>query len=95
MSIEFYRELKEAESAELAAQDAVCRARKKVESLEMAFMEAMPVGKNSPCCVAILPTGDVVVHVWVEPSSCPNQLHVVSPIYCNEDASPSVFREVL
>ena len=85
---DMYEDLREAERNRTAAENAVNRARKKIEDAELKFREALPVGKNVPCTVAVLPSGDVVVHVWVESASNPNQLHIVKAGYYTEDAKP-------
>ena len=83
-----YEAMKEATRRQADAENAVSRARQAVESTENKFREALPVGRNQPCCVAITPSGKVVVHVWVDAARNPNQLHVVEPGYFTEDALP-------
>lgn len=53
-----------------------------------AFCEALPATEEQPCVAAVLPSGLIAVHVWVEGSRNPNQLHFIRPGYFNEDASP-------
>lgn len=63
---------------------AVC---KRMRSSQAVLMHALPVNKDYPCAVAVLPSGKLAVHVWVEHSSEPNQLHIVTPGLFNDDGS--------
>jgi len=83
-----YERVRQAEINRDAAQRAFVQARAEVDRIEIRFREALPVSETVPCSVAVLPNGRVVVHVWVEKSSEPNQLHVVSPGYYTQDAKP-------
>jgi len=46
------------------------------------------VGRDNPCSVAVLPSGKIAVHVWVESSSTPNQLHIVDAQFLEENGKP-------
>lgn len=79
------------EAAQIALQNAereYARALQNFGKKRAAFCEALPVSEEHPCCVAVLPSGMIAVHVWVENSRNPNQLHIVRPGYFDEDARP-------
>ena len=62
-------------------------AKQKYKELEQRFRDALPVSSTTPCSVAVLPSGRVVVHLWVD-GRTETQLRVVQPGYFDEDARP-------
>lgn len=67
------------------AEKRIAQAEREIEQQEMALRKAMPVSEHVPCTVGVLPDGQVAVHVWVESSSYPNQLHIVPAGYFTHD----------
>ncbi len=67
------------------AEKRIAQAEKEIQQQEMALRKAMPVSKPVPCNAGVLPDGKVAVHVWVESSSEPNQLHIVPAGYFTHD----------
>ena len=85
-----YTELYAAEQAVINANKRLTKAKDKVQETKNKFREALPISDDEPCRVVQLPSGKVVVHVYVEYSDCPNQLHTVNLGYYTEDAKPRV-----
>ena len=85
---DIYEELRESERKRSAAESAFHQAKRAVERAELKFREALPVSRNHPCAVAITSGGKVVVHVFVESASNPNQLYIGEPEYLTDDAKP-------
>lgn len=63
------------------AEKRIAKAEKEIERQKIALRKALPVSDHVPCTVGVLPDGMVAVHVWVESSSQPNQLHIVPAGY--------------
>ena len=85
---DLYQQLREAERKRAAVERELNSVRVKIEEAEYAFRKALPVGEGQPCSVGVLPSGQIVVHVWVEKSSEPNQLHIVFPGFIDERGRP-------
>lgn len=58
---------------------------KKLAELEGEFRRVLPVGEDVPCDAAVLPSGEIVVHVFVDEDL--TVVHFVTPDYLNDDAS--------
>ena len=85
---DLYEELRKIERLKAEAERQIHSLKVKIGEAETAFREALPVGENQPCSVGVLPSGQVVVHVWVEKSSEPNQLHIVFPGFIDAQGRP-------
>lgn len=66
------------------AERRIAEAEREIRKQEVELMRGLPVSEGRPCNVGILPDGTIAVHVWVESSSSPNQLHLVEPLFVSE-----------
>lgn len=81
-------ELEEAKRELEIAQKKVNNLQREIDQREIKLRLNLPVGKNIPCNTGVLPDGRIAVHVWVESSSEPNQLHIVEPRSIDEKGEP-------
>lgn len=77
--------LEQALARKRSAEMEIANAEQELRDAECTMKIAMHLGDECPCRVAVLPDGTLAVHVWVEGSANPNQLHIVEPEFLDHD----------
>lgn len=77
-------ELRQAEDRLKQAESEIQAIREKIKNQKDAYRSALEVGNNQPCKVGILPNGKAVVNVQQGEGQV---IHIVDPVYLNEDGS--------